>query len=99
MAPWKFQITIVNTVHLHIPGLSLPIGVPTPNNNVYVLDDDMKPVTIGEAGVMWAGGAGITRGYINLPDKTAERYRYDPFVADGYASFLEECKHLRSNES
>lgn len=59
------------------------IGKPTPNNNVYVLDEDMKPVPIGELGVMWAGGAGITRGYVDLPDKTAERYKVDPFTNDG----------------
>lgn len=59
------------------------IGKPTPNNNVYVLDEDMKPVPIGEPGVMWAGGAGITRGYVDLPDKTAERYKVDPFTNDG----------------
>ena len=43
----------------------------------------MLPVPIGEAGVMWAGGAGISRGYVNLPDKTADRYKLDPFTKDG----------------
>lgn len=32
---------------------------------------------------MWAGGAGITRGYVNLPEKTRERYRLDPFLNNG----------------
>lgn len=64
-------------------GSPLTIGKPTPNNNVYVLDEKMKPLPIGEVGIMWAGGAGITRGYIDLPEKTAERYVKDPFVADG----------------
>ncbi|TFK40788.1 nonribosomal peptide synthetase 12 [Crucibulum laeve] len=81
------EITIVNTMHLHKPGEFLSIGKPTPNNNVYVLDEQMEPLPIGEAGVMWAGGAGITRGYVNLPDKTAERYRYDPFTNDGSIMF------------
>ena len=85
----------LNTAHLHIPGLSLPIGAPTPNNNVYVLDDDAKPVPIGQIGIMWAGGAGITRGYINLPEKTAERYRYDPFVNDGLVA-LHDTEFLYS---
>lgn len=78
------QITIVNTVQPHVGGTHLSIGRPTPNNNVYILDDKLKPVAVGESGIMWAGGAGVTRGYINLPDKTAERYRTDPFVNDGY---------------
>lgn len=70
-------------MQLHKPGQSLSIGAPTPNNNVYVLDDNMKPVPIGQPGVMWAGGAGITRGYVNLPDKTAERYKLDIFTNNG----------------
>jgi len=59
------------------------IGRPTANNNVYVLDENMAPVPIGEAGIMWAGGAGISKGYINLPEKTQERYKLDVFASDG----------------
>lgn len=73
----------MNTVQSHVPGNAISIGRPTPNNLVYVLDEDMKPLPIGQIGVMWAGGAGITKGYINLPEKTKERYRLDPFLADG----------------
>lgn len=67
----------------HTLGAPLSIGTPTPNNNVYVLDENRNALPIGEAGIMWAGGAGITRGYLNLPDKTAERYCLDPFANDG----------------
>ncbi|KAK2028252.1 AMP-binding enzyme [Colletotrichum zoysiae] len=77
------ETTIVNTMHLHQPGETLTIGKPTPNNTVYILDADNKPVGVGEAGVMWAGGHGISRGYVSLPEKTAERYRPDPFADDG----------------
>lgn len=68
---------------LHAPGQQISIGGPTPNNNVYVLDENMKAVPIGQPGVMWAGGGGITRGYVDLPEKTAERYKLDPFTNDG----------------
>lgn len=34
---------------------------------------------------MWAGGECVTRGYLNLPEKTNERYTVDPFV-DGTTS-------------
>ena len=67
----------------HVPGEFLSIGKPTPNNSVYVLDENLQPLPIGAVGLMWAGGAGITRGYINLPEKTAERYVLDPFTNDG----------------
>ena len=34
---------------------------------------------------MWVGGAGVTRGYINLPELTSRRYKLDKFVENGYA--------------
>lgn len=37
---------------------------------------------------MWAGGGGISRGYVGLPEKTAERYKLDPFTNDGLVSLL-----------
>ncbi|KAL7279919.1 hypothetical protein ACG7TL_006328 [Trametes sanguinea] len=81
------EVTIVNTVHLHTPGEFLTIGGPVPNTSVYVLDENKKPVPIGEPGVMWAGGACVSKGYLNLPDKTAERYMLDPFANDGTYMF------------
>ncbi|KAH9891683.1 nonribosomal peptide synthetase 12 [Cubamyces lactineus] len=81
------EVTIVNTVRLHTPGEFLTIGGPVPNTNVYVLDENMQPVPIGEPGVMWAGGACVSKGYLNLPDKTAERYKLDPFTNDGSYMF------------
>lgn len=70
-------------MQLHTSDQDIRIGKPTPNNHVYVLDEDMQPLPIGQAGIMWAGGAGVTRGYVNLPEKTAEKYRYDPFIDNG----------------
>ncbi|KAH6915590.1 nonribosomal peptide synthetase 12 [Coprinopsis sp. MPI-PUGE-AT-0042] len=81
------EVTIVNTLQLHIPGDLVTIGGPVPNTTVYVLDDNMSPVPIGEMGVMWAGGACVSKGYLNLPDKTAERYVRDPFLDDGSMMF------------
>ena len=77
-------------MQLHTAGQPLSIGGPTPNNNVYVLDEDIQPVPIGQPGIMWAGGAGISRGYVNLPEKTAERYRLDPFANDGSVIVCEQ---------
>ncbi|GIC92345.1 putative NRPS-like enzyme [Aspergillus udagawae] len=79
------EITIINTMHRHKLGQQLTIGRPLPNTSVYILNDKQLPVAIGEVGTMWAGGAGITRGYLGQPEKTAERYRYDHFVDDGHS--------------
>jgi hypothetical protein len=36
---------------------------------------------------MWVGGIGVSRGYLNLPEKTAERWRPNPFMNDGSMMF------------
>ena len=76
----------MNTVQSHERGSTLSIGRPTPNNNIYVLNEEGNPLPIGQVGVIWAGGAGITRGYLNLPDESEECYRVDPFVGNGWVS-------------
>ncbi|KAF4782750.1 amino acid adenylation domain-containing protein [Colletotrichum scovillei] len=81
------EISILNTAHLHKPGKTLSIGKPNPNTNVYVLDEDENPVKIGEPGIMWAGGPGVSRGYLNLPELTAQRYKVDKFAKDGRMMF------------
>lgn len=77
------EVTIVNTMHLHTAGSPLTIGKPTPNNYIYILDENQRPVEIGKVGTVWAGGEGITRGYVDEPDKTMDRYQYDKFIDDG----------------
>lgn len=70
----------------HFPGQTISIGSPVPNTNVYILDENENPLPIGSIGVMWAGGLCVSRGYLNLPEKTTERYRVDKFVDDGYVN-------------
>ncbi len=82
-------------MHKHIPGSPLSIGTPTPNNTVYLLDaDSHTPVDVGAPGVMWASGAGVSRGYVGLPETTAERYRADPFSDSGYVVVVVVATHL-----
>ena len=75
------ETTIVNTMHEYL-GSDHPIsiGSPTPNNTVYVLDDNLKPLPIGEIGEVWAGGPCVTAGYVGNPDLNKERYLEDPFI-------------------
>jgi len=60
---------------------SVPIGRSIPNSPVYVLDNRMQPVPMGVPGELYIGGAGVSHGYHNRPDLTAERFLPDPFSA------------------
>jgi non-ribosomal peptide synthetase component F len=77
------EVTIVNTMHQHVVGDDISIGRPIPNTNVYILDEDEKPLPVGSVGIMWAGGQCVSRGYIKLPWETSKRFKLDKFVNDG----------------
>ncbi|KAG7088573.1 hypothetical protein E1B28_012552 [Marasmius oreades] len=84
------EISICNTVQKHTVGYPLSIGKPIPNTNVYILHPETcQPMPVGEAGCMWVGGIGANlTSYLNLPERTSERWREDPFVdADGARMF------------
>ena len=77
------EVTILNSAHRHTPNSSLSIGRPLPNTTCYILDENEQPVSFGTKGSMWVGGAGVSRGYINLPELTSQRYKLDKFMNDG----------------
>jgi len=55
------------------------IGTPLANQQLYVLDPTGQPVPPGNEGELWIGGEGVTRGYWQRPDLTADRFRPNPF--------------------
>jgi amino acid adenylation domain-containing protein/thioester reductase-like protein len=45
-------------------------------------DGHMHQVTLGETGEVYVGGPVVGRGYLNMPEKTAERFVPNPFDQD-----------------
>lgn len=62
-----------------------PIGRAIANAQIHILDDDLQPVAIGEAGELHISGAGLARGYLNRPDLTAEKFIPNPFSNEASA--------------
>ncbi len=56
-----------------------PIGKPIANLRGYVVDNWLEPVPIGAAGELCVAGAGVGRGYLHDPARTAEAFVPDPF--------------------
>lgn len=52
----------------------LPIGSAVQNLQTWVLDDNLNPVAPGMEGELYLSGAGLARGYLNLPELTQERF-------------------------
>ncbi|MCW1931252.1 MupA/Atu3671 family FMN-dependent luciferase-like monooxygenase [Pararhodobacter zhoushanensis] len=81
------------------------IGTPIANTTLHVLDEAQRPVPLGAEGELWIGGAGVTRGYWQRAELTAERfvtiggerlYRTGDLVrlrADGAVDFLGRADH------
>ncbi|MFJ4905412.1 amino acid adenylation domain-containing protein [Streptomyces sp. NPDC093249] len=82
------EATVGATTHLVDPdrpagGPTTPIGRPLPGARVYLLDARRQPVPAGVPGELWIGGDRLARGYLGLPELTADRFRVDPFAPGG----------------
>ncbi|RBL90135.1 non-ribosomal peptide synthase/polyketide synthase [Chitinophaga flava] len=67
--------------HINSQGLtaSTPIGVPLNNRTAYVLDAAQQLVPVGVAGELYVGGDGLSLGYLDRPELTAEKFVPNPF--------------------
>jgi amino acid adenylation domain-containing protein len=81
------ETTITNTIHEPssrsngLQSLSVPIGRPIANTQVYLLDSNLNPVPLGIPGELYVGGDGLARGYLNQSERTAERFIPNPFTS------------------
>jgi amino acid adenylation domain-containing protein len=60
-------------------GISVPIGKPISNTQVYILNSSLQPLPIGVAGELYIGGDGLARGYLHNPILTSDKFIQNPF--------------------
>lgn len=60
-------------------GEDVPIGRPVDGTNVYILDENLRQVAVGEVGELYASGPGLAHGYLGQTGETAARFVADPF--------------------
>jgi amino acid adenylation domain-containing protein len=74
------ETTIWSTLcEVHPESKTPSIGHPIKNTQCYILDGNLAPTPIGAVGSLYIGGAGLARGYRNLPAITADRFIPDSF--------------------
>ena len=62
------------------PTEPLPIGTACTGEELFVLDDRMNPVEVGDIGELYIGGVGVGTGYWEDEEKTAAAFVPNPFV-------------------
>ncbi|GAB1268194.1 hypothetical protein NBRC116493_14470 [Aurantivibrio infirmus] len=97
------ETTVWSTVYQITDGeAKVLIGKPIQNTEIYILDSNLQAVPIGVSGELYIGGLGVTQGYLNREELTAERFIKHPlsegklyrtgdkvrYLADGNIEYL-----------
>ncbi|MCU0287704.1 MAG: amino acid adenylation domain-containing protein [Acidobacteria bacterium] len=71
----------VNATFYEVPAAGIdsvsiiPIGKPSPNYKIFILDKRNNPAAIGIPGELYISGSGVARGYLNHPELTSDKFR------------------------
>jgi len=71
------------------------IGLPIPSTEVQILDDDGKPVPLGQTGEIAIRGPQVMAGYWNRADETAKTMTADGFFKTGDIGIMDERGYTR----
>jgi amino acid adenylation domain-containing protein len=75
--------TTYSTAHRVVRGAATepPVGRAVPGTRIHLLDAGLDPVAEGDVGEVYLAGDGLTRGYLDRPGLTAERFLPDALGA------------------
>lgn len=62
------------------PGEPICLGGAVPSSRLYILDDYLNLVPPNTIGHIFIGGVQMSKGYINMPERTVKEFLPDPFV-------------------
>lgn len=77
------EATVGCMIHTYEPedeSISVPIGVPAANTQIYLLDKHLHPVPIGVEGEIYIAGSGLAFGYLFDEALSAEKFIPNPFA-------------------
>ncbi len=78
------EATVGCMIHAYNPAeqhLSVPIGIPAANTQIYLLNKYLQPVPTGVPGEIYIAGDGLALGYAGNAALTAAKFVPHPFVA------------------
>ena len=73
---------------LNIPEYTGSIGLPIPNTDVQIRDNEGREVPLGEAGELWVKGPQVMRGYWQRADETAKAIDAQGYLATGDVAIM-----------
>ncbi|KWT57228.1 hypothetical protein ADL21_35255 [Streptomyces albus subsp. albus] len=68
------RITAADVADDQAPGTQIPVGRPVGRTEVFVLDEESRPVPPDTTGEICVAGAGLARGYLADPEQTARSF-------------------------
>jgi long-chain acyl-CoA synthetase len=86
---------VVSANRCDITEFSGTIGMPIPSTEISILDDDGKPVPLGERGEIAVRGPQVMAGYWNRPDETAKVMTPDGFFKTGDIGIMDERGYVK----
>jgi non-ribosomal peptide synthetase-like protein len=68
------EATVNTTVAQCVPGRPVMIGRPLRGYGIHIVDEDLRPVSLGVKGELLISGETLARGYLKQPELTSERF-------------------------
>ncbi|HEY0610184.1 MAG TPA: amino acid adenylation domain-containing protein, partial [Chitinophaga sp.] len=73
------DVTAIDLTNVDVAQQGVSIGAPVSNTSIYIVNESFQLQPLGVPGELWISGVQVAKGYLNLPQLTAERFLDDPF--------------------